>query len=209
MHATYAEKKRFSKKIPDLCQKKTKLHSTYAQKHYATDAFPRNRPTPSSAASLPNASLGALPLSPDAQKAAIDKLWVPGPGFFRAWWQERPKAPGQQDALHSDALYGSVWAHLLGLGPLVEASRVRRHLRAEAERLDSPYGLMVMHNDTEPSGVWRDNIVWNMGSMDWSALALYSGAAPPEEALRMAEKVWEGRPGAGDFFGGGGREPKG
>ena len=48
----------------------------------------------------------------------------------------------------SDVKYGlisfQVLAYSLGLGPLINETRLAMHMKAELEKNDSPYGMLVM-----------------------------------------------------------------
>lgn len=61
-------------------------------------------------------------------------------GFYHAWFDDEWGTPGW---LMTDILYGQVWAYSLGLGDLLDVSKMQKHLKKEVTRNDSPYGLMV------------------------------------------------------------------
>ncbi len=119
-------------------------------------------------------------------KALEEKLWTGR--YFRSWWSADRKYP---DALHADTLYGQIWSFLLGLGPLIDTAKISSHLRSEKEINSSPFGLKVMQL-TENDSRFREELVWQAGSLDWCTLSLYAGGNV-EEALSEAGKtvnVW-------------------
>lgn len=93
-------------------------------------------------AELSNLCLALLVKSQEAINAS---LWSQDAGFFRAWWDE-DAAP--VDALHVDALYGQLWAHRLGLAPVIGHAEAASHLGREAKLGASTDGggLLVMFN---------------------------------------------------------------
>jgi non-lysosomal glucosylceramidase len=119
--------------------------------------------------------------------------------YFRSWWLDGEQYP---DALHADTLYGQLWAFILDLGLLTDASQLQSHLTNEAQRNGSAFGLKVMrganpsHPDlenlvprpglSEPSP--PDNMIWQAASLDWTSLSLYLGN-DPNSSLTEAEKI--------------------
>ena len=98
----------------------------------------------------------------------LDELLWTGE-YYRAWWMEKG---GQPDALHADTLYGELWASVLGLGPLVDATKARSHLAAEMKYNNSRYGLKVMQRRGNEV---IDQLVWEAGTLDWATLNIYLG----------------------------------
>ena len=47
----------------------------------------------------------------------------------------------------SDILYGQVWAYTLGIGDLLDQEKIKLHLKKEAKRNDSPFGLKACDID--------------------------------------------------------------
>ena len=127
-----------------------------------------------------------------ASKKLDELLWTGK--YYRAWWMQ---SGGYPDALHADSLYGQLWASILGLGWLVDADKARSHLAAEMEYNASPFGLKVMQHRGKDA---IDELVWEAGSLDWTALNLYQGAdvhASLAEAKKVVDK-W--RIGLADFW---------
>jgi uncharacterized protein (DUF608 family) len=114
--------------------------------------------------------------------------------YFRAWWMERGGFP---DALHSDALYGQLWASILGLGWVVEPARAKSHLQAEAEFCTTEYGLKVMHGR---GAEMIDDLVWQAGSLDWAALNLFLGGPAPASFSQADTVVGNWRNHLADFW---------
>lgn len=117
-----------------------------------------------------------------AQKKLDELLW--NGEYYRAWWM---KDQPPTEAIQADTLYGQLWAFLLGLGPLVEEEKIRRHLAAEQKYNASPFGLKVMQR-TGHDLKTREELVWQAGSLTWAALNLYLGS-PVETSLAEAKKV--------------------
>jgi len=109
---------------------------------------------------------------------------------------------GIPDSIHTDTLYGQLWAYLLDLGHLADPSRLRSHLALEAEVNPSPFGLKVFEVDAdrptcrvaEPGRMPdhrngpRDATVWQAGPLDWCSLELYLGGSV-DRSLQEARKV--------------------
>ena len=119
----------------------------------------------------------------DTSKQAVsEKLWTGS--CFRAWWfKDQPAS----EALHADTLYGQLWAFLLDLGLVYDADQMIRHLSAEQERNDSHHGLKVLQGDDQDTS-YRDNKIWEAGSLDWCSLNLFLGVEA-DKSLGMAEKL--------------------
>ena len=67
-------------------------------------------------------------------------MWNEKKGFYHAWFDDEWGSPTW---LMSDVLYGQVWAYTLGLGDLLDKDKMRKHLKTEVERNDTPFGLKV------------------------------------------------------------------
>jgi non-lysosomal glucosylceramidase len=131
------------------------------------------------------------------QESLSEHFWTGE--YFRSWWLEGKKYP---DALHSDTLYGQLWAFILDLGLLVDETKINSHLESEQRHNGSPFGLKVMRNANPlhpelenivpPPGLSEpsppDNMIWQAGSLDWTSLNLYMGK-PEGESLGEAEKI--------------------
>jgi non-lysosomal glucosylceramidase len=131
------------------------------------------------------------------RQAVDEKLWT-GRSYRSIWL----RGGGIPDALHTDTLYGQLWAYLLDLGHIADPARLRSHLALEAEVNPTPFGLKVFEVDsdrptcrvTEPGLMPdhrngpRDATVWQVGSLDWCSLNLYLGG-PADRALEEARKV--------------------
>jgi non-lysosomal glucosylceramidase len=111
----------------------------------------------------------------------LDELLWTG-SYYRAWWMGHGE---QTDALHVDTLYGQLWASVLGLGWVVDPVKVRAHLAAEARFCDGPSGLKVMHGRKSEM---IDDLIWQAGSIDWTALNLYADGST-KASYGEAEKV--------------------
>ena len=68
------------------------------------------------------------------------EMWDDRREFYHAWFDDEWGSPSW---LMSDTFYGQVWAYTLGIGNLVDLEKIRKHLKKEAFRNDSPYGLKV------------------------------------------------------------------
>jgi len=131
-----------------------------------------------------------------SREVLIDKMW--NGQHFLAWYQENGNHP---QTIMTDVLYGQLWAKILDLGLLVEKSKMEKQLLQEKMVNDTPYGLKVMEekgresNDssigfyTENRQKIRDKLVWESGSLDWSALKIYLGG-DEDESLEMAGKIF-------------------
>ena len=134
----------------------------------------------------------------ESARAALDEMLWTG-RYFRSWWMADGSHP---DALHADALYGQLWAFLLGLGPIADLDKMRSHLACEMRMNGSPFGLLVTQGagrdrdrypepmpKTRPGEEGpRDYLVWQAGSLNWCALSLYLGG-DVSASLAEAEKV--------------------
>jgi non-lysosomal glucosylceramidase len=114
------------------------------------------------------------------QKKLDELLWTGS--YYRSWWMAKGD---QTDALHADTLYGQLWASLLGLGWMVPPERARRHLRAEMQFNQSPFGLRVMSRRGRDA---IDELVWEAGSLDWTSLNLWLGE-DMKTSMAEAEKL--------------------
>jgi non-lysosomal glucosylceramidase len=131
------------------------------------------------------------------RRAVDEKLWTGR--FYRSIWM---RGGGIPDSLHTDTLYGQLWADILDLGHLADPARLRSHLALEAEVNPTPFGLKVFEVDAdrptcrivEPGRMPdhrngpRDATIWQVGSLDWCSLELYLGG-PADRALEEARKV--------------------
>lgn len=118
-------------------------------------------------------------------RAAIEKLlWSRDGRFLRAYASVDGSAR-MVDALHVDSLYGALWARRLALGWILDPAMIAQHLLAERSMAASKYGLLVMTNFSGDGAraLGRDNMVWEAGSMTWSALAVELLPVPLLSAL--------------------------
>lgn len=76
-----------------------------------------------------------------AEKQFDVEMWDDRREFYHAWFDDEWGSPSW---LMSDSFYGQVWAYTLGIGNLVELEKLKKHLKKEAFRNDSPYGLKVV-----------------------------------------------------------------
>jgi len=131
-----------------------------------------------------------------SQEVLIDKMW--NGKHFLAWYQEDGSHP---QTLMTDVLYGQLWAQILGLGLLVDQDKLEKQLYQEKKVNDTPFGLKVMEEEgresSTPRGLYtenrqyqRDELVWEAGSIDWSALNIYLGG-DVNESLETAGKIFK------------------
>ena len=122
-----------------------------------------------------------------AREALDEHLWTGE--HFRHYWSANGNT---RDAPHTDALYGQLWADILGLGLTTDPDRLRSHLAAEQRLNGSPHGMVLV--DDPDLGQMR-TVMFEVGSLDWCALNLYLGGAS-DESLAEAEKIyrkWQGQ----------------
>jgi len=139
-----------------------------------------------------------------AEKQFDIEMWDDRREFFHAWFDDEWGSPSW---LMSDIFYGQVWAYTLGIGNLVDLDKIRKHLKKEAFRNDSPYGLKVISKSRSPvsiedtsvilgeevssckslENITKTESIWMTSSTDWSTLQLHLGA-DPEDALQQASK---------------------
>ncbi|XP_023931770.1 uncharacterized protein LOC106167159 [Lingula anatina] len=85
-----------------------------------------------------------------------------------------PATPG---AVMADSFYAQVVAFSVGLGPLVDPSRLIKHLKAEYEHNETPYGMLVMTGRYPYPGPavkpFRDNCIWQMANPNWGTLNIH------------------------------------
>jgi non-lysosomal glucosylceramidase len=132
-----------------------------------------------------------------SREVLIDKMW--NDHHFLAWYQEDGNHP---QTVMTDVLYGQLWAEILGLGLLVDKNKLEKQLSQEKKVNDTPYGLKVMEEKgrestalskgfyTENRQKQRDELVWEAGSLDWSALNIYLDG-DEDEGLEMAGKIFK------------------
>ena len=77
-----------------------------------------------------------------AEKQFDVEMWDEKKEFYHAWFDDEWGSPSW---LMSDIFYGQVWAYTLGIGDLVDREKLKKHLRKEGIRNDSPYGLKVCY----------------------------------------------------------------
>jgi len=139
-----------------------------------------------------------------AEKQLDVEMWDDRKQFYHAWFDVEWGSPSW---LMADTMYGQVWAYALGLGDLVDRSKLKSHLRKEEERNDTPFGLKVV-SKTEDSSPTEDtslilgdelnscrsleNItkyesIWMSASPDWTVLQLHLGMNP-KNALEQVSK---------------------
>ena len=116
-----------------------------------------------------------------AREALVRRLWTGE--HFRHFWSANGNT---RDAPHSDALYGQLWAGILGLGLLAEPEMMRSHLAAERRINGSPYGLVLV--DDPALGRMAD-VMFEVGSLDWCALNLGLGG-DLDASLAEGEKIY-------------------
>ncbi|XP_065653158.1 uncharacterized protein LOC136071792 [Hydra vulgaris] len=130
-----------------------------------------------------------------ATKQLEVEMWNEKKGFYHAWFDDEWGSPTW---LMSDVLYGQVWAYTLGLGDLLDRDKMKKHLKTEEERNDTPFGLKVLSKSessvpTEDTSVilgdelnscksleniTKTESVWMSSSSDWTVLQLYLGMEP-------------------------------
>ena len=122
-------------------------------------------------------------------RVAIDKRLFTG-SFLRAF-TSADEGARVINALHVDTLYGQLWALRLGLGLLLQPEILVHHLKSEASLASSDFGLLVMTNFSgdDRRKVGRDNMIWEAGSLTWSALALELLDLPVSSSLQPAMSV--------------------
>ena len=109
-----------------------------------------------------------------AQAATQALLWNASGGFFRAY------SYNGDNAVMSDALYGQVIAHGLGLGFLVDPTQLASHLRAELLHNYDDHGFVAITNRATPPPDGNkpdDDTLWQQAGPDWSSMALMLGPA--------------------------------
>lgn len=89
--------------------------------------------------------------------------------------------------MFADTLYGQVVAWTLGLGDLLPRDQMLSHLKVEAERNDSPFG-MIVQTGRLPEANQQDNSIWMGGSIDWTSLMLRLDQ-PISESLTQSAKL--------------------
>lgn len=139
-----------------------------------------------------------------ADKQFDVEMWDEKRGFYHAWFDDEWGSPSW---LMSDVFYGQVWSYTLGLGDLVDKQKLRRHLKKEGTRNDSPFGLKVVSKsdsivpleDTSVilgdelnsckslENITKTESIWMTSSSDWSTLQLHLGENP-YSALQQAAK---------------------
>ncbi|ESO93556.1 hypothetical protein LOTGIDRAFT_161662 [Lottia gigantea] len=102
---------------------------------------------------------------------SIHNLSIPNPG-----------------ALMTDTLYAQVLAHSVGLGDLVDRTKISKHLTAELDYNDTPYGMMVQTGRYPYPGPSQDNAIWMMGNPNWASTQIRLGT-DVDEALGVAKKT--------------------
>lgn len=139
-----------------------------------------------------------------AEKQFDVEMWDERREFYHAWFDDEWGSPGW---LMSDVMYGQVWAYTLGLGDLVDREKIKKHLKKEGVRNNSPYGLRaVTKSDNQAptedtsvilgdelnsckslENVTKTESIWMSSSTDWSTLQLHLGMEP-KLALEQASK---------------------
>lgn len=120
------------------------------------------------------------------RRSLEEKLW--NGSFYPAYWDVEA---GKSEVMHADALYGQLWAFILGLGDVLPRETVKSHLAMEEKYSDTPYGLRIMANTAEgaDTGSKRGSTVWQIASLTWSGLNLYLGDEDAEASLSQGKKV--------------------
>ncbi|EKX37385.1 hypothetical protein GUITHDRAFT_145081 [Guillardia theta CCMP2712] len=105
-----------------------------------------------------------------AQEKVKELLW--NGRFLRAWWNEEGELV---EALHTETLYGQLWAFQLNLGLLLPREMLLSHLEAEMGIASTKFGLLVMSNYSGRGDrkAGRDNLIWEAGSLTWSTLSVF------------------------------------
>lgn len=149
-------------------------------------------------------------------KTALETLLWRGDHYQQTWCENNITSGA---ALQAGVLYGSLWAHVLGLADAVGVpqSRLTTHLAQERRRNRSPYGLQFVSNRTAnvyggchadnaatevADGDWQsglsqggirtgflDQDVWNSHSMTHAALSLYTRLGSASDAMAVAVQV--------------------
>eukprot|EP01059_Diplonema_ambulator_P001585 TRINITY_DN11354_c0_g1_i1.p1 TRINITY_DN11354_c0_g1~~TRINITY_DN11354_c0_g1_i1.p1 ORF type:complete len:975 (+),score=272.70 TRINITY_DN11354_c0_g1_i1:44-2968(+) len=123
-----------------------------------------------------------------AAEAALD-------GMEAMLWQEDMKAyqayyePQDGRAIMADTFYAQVLAHSVGLGTVVNMTRLGMHLDTEAVTNYDPYGLKILTGRTSGNSDTEADI-WMMAPADHAALMLRIGHGTVEEALEVASRPY-------------------
>lgn len=142
-----------------------------------------------------------------AQTAIIELLWDSSHSRFRGYvcqssrGQQSPGADAVEntDNLMADSLYGVLWAELLGLDLGLNRSLFELHQRSSFATANE-FGLPFWTNKTrdyackplpgnQAHDLFTDDTIWSAHAIDEGALALFLGAIPTKDALKMAQRT--------------------
>ncbi|CAH1781975.1 unnamed protein product [Owenia fusiformis] len=96
-------------------------------------------------------------------------------------------APNNPGAIMTDSFYSQVLSYTLGLGPLINTTKLKLHMKAELTHNDSPYGMLVMTGRYPYPGPSQDNAIWMMGNPNWATISIHNGQNV-SHAIEVAEK---------------------
>ncbi|VGO18736.1 GH116 family glycosyl-hydrolase [Pontiella sulfatireligans] len=122
-----------------------------------------------------------------ARKTLSEKLW--NGSFYPCYWDEKK---GRSDMIHTDVLYGQLWAYILGLGEVVPADTLKSHLAMEEEYANTPYGLRMLvdtQNGADPNGRTKDDTIWQIANVTWSGLNFFLGNEDMKHSLSQTENM--------------------
>eukprot|EP01064_Diplonema_japonicum_P031942 TRINITY_DN5885_c0_g3_i1.p1 TRINITY_DN5885_c0_g3~~TRINITY_DN5885_c0_g3_i1.p1 ORF type:complete len:905 (+),score=206.99 TRINITY_DN5885_c0_g3_i1:218-2932(+) len=118
----------------------------------------------------------------DAARQGLDSMmWDEDLGAYIAYTGGR--------AIMSDSFYGQVLAHSVGLGDIVDTTRLGRHLDTEGKMNYDPFGLKILTNRTTGNSV-TENDIWLMAPADHGALRLAINHGTVEEALEVVSRPY-------------------